>query len=1057
MNIDVEKIIKYAGRGMYKRGLQYFKEGRVTLDDVQKEQFHATVNGSHPYSVFVQKQDDKIIATCTCPYWTTCKHVVAAMLKAKAYYEKNKQKFNDGSEHPHWRDFFNKIYEERETVHVPASQYMQKWQVVYIFNFDRESWSISPKKAYVKKNGTLGRRIHVGDFNSRDFTVEFAPNDPIIIPYLERFDDNSNSFYNYKYYSSYRSGDSDIYHFKYGSRIGPLFELLKKSALHFEGSNAVLDSIIIREETCSIDIELIDQEAEYQLCPFVILNDKKFPLDQKFRILTERPIWLLGGNSLYQVTNLENAELLIPFTKNNIIVKIPKEEFPKFLEQIYPRVNASTPIPMPESLPMRTISELTENRIYLREGSNHLEVYLCFAYGNHEIDFHDPRPQLYKQQENDIVFIVRDISGEQKVWQSLSATGLRSNLPSGLKIIDSKALDWMFDKLPVLVQDGFKVFGQSTLKKYKVRSGEPNIRIAISSNIDWFDLNMEIDFEGIVLSLKELKKSLSHQRRLVRLSDGSVARLPEEWYVRFQHLFNFTDTREEKIKVARFHATLIDMLFDQTVSKDTDQEFRDSLVKLKNFNGIRTREVPVVLQGILRPYQKAGYDWMYFLQDYFFGGILADDMGLGKTLQTLSLLLRQKESGNKMPSLIVCPTSVVFNWEREVQKFTPTLRTHIHTGLERSRNTNRFYDFDIILTSYGVMRRDISFLKEFRFHYIILDESQKIKNPQSQTAKASRLLTADYRLTLTGTPVENNTVELWSQFAFLNPGLLGSLPYFKRAFSNPIEKKGENDKVDFLKQMIFPFILRRTKEGVERELPPKVEQTLFCTMNPAQDKLYVYWRDYYRALILQKVEEEGVIKARMNVLEGLVKLRQIACHPYLVDKSVEEDSGKFELLKELVDEILAEKHKILLFSQFVKMLRLIRTYLDGQHIPYEYLDGHTIHRERCVNRFQNDEDVRIFLISLKAGGTGLNLTAADYVLHYDPWWNPAVEVQATDRAHRIGQNKKVFVYRLITKDSVEEKILQLQSKKSHLISNLITTDSSFFKSLTKADIEILFS
>ncbi len=271
------------------------------------------------------------------------------------------------------------------------------------------------------------------------------------------------------------------------------------------------------------------------------------------------------------------------------------------------------------------------------------------------------------------------------------------------------------------------------------------------------------------------------------------------------------------------------------------------------------------------------------------------------------------------------------------------------------------------------------------------------------------MLKSDNRLVLTGTPVENNTIEIWSQFAFLNPGLLGSLYYFKRAFTYPIEKRGEEETVRFLRRLIFPFILRRKKEDVAKELPPKVEQTYYCSMSPQQEQLYIHWRDYYRSLILNKIDEVGFDRSRMNMLEGLVKLRQIACHPSLVEESIEEDSGKFEALKELVEEIVAENHKVLIFSQFVKMLRVMRGYLDEQSIQYEYLDGHTTKRKEHIDRFQNDPEIKLFLISLKAGGVGLNLTAADYVIHYDPWWNPAVEVQATDRAHRIGQDKKVFV------------------------------------------------
>jgi non-specific serine/threonine protein kinase len=478
---------------------------------------------------------------------------------------------------------------------------------------------------------------------------------------------------------------------------------------------------------------------------------------------------------------------------------------------------------------------------------------------------------------------------------------------------------------------------------------------------------------------------------------------------------------------------------------------------LKNFNGIIPQRLPRSLQNTLRPYQKAGYDWLHFLNQYSFGGCLADDMGLGKTLQALSLLMSEKEKGNSKPNLIICPTSVVFNWQQEVKKFTAGLTVYSHLGLERVRDVQEFNKYDIILTTYGIMRRDILFLKDFHFNYIILDESQKIKNPNSQTAKASRLLTGRHRLSLTGTPIENNTLELWSQFSFVNPGLLGNIHYFKRTFVTSIEKEQDDTTLNILRRLVYPFILRRTKEKVAMDLPPKTEQTVFCSMNSKQKNLYEQWRDYYRALLLDKISEQGIQKTRMNVLEGLIKLRQIACHPNLIEKKITEDSGKFQHFKEIVEEILSENHKVLVFSQFVRMLKIIKNYFDKNGIRYEYLDGHTINREKVVENFQKNKNIKIFLISLKAGGTGLNLTAADYVILYDPWWNPAVEIQAMDRAHRIGQNKNVFVYKLISKDTVEEKMLELQQRKKSLVDNLIVTDQRFFKSLTKEDIDILFS
>jgi non-specific serine/threonine protein kinase len=339
----------------------------------------------------------------------------------------------------------------------------------------------------------------------------------------------------------------------------------------------------------------------------------------------------------------------------------------------------------------------------------------------------------------------------------------------------------------------------------------------------------------------------------------------------------------------------------------------------------------------------------------------------------------------------------------------------------------------------------------------LLDESQAIKNPLSQTARATRLLNGDHRLVLTGTPVENSAQELWSQFAFLNPGLLGSLEFFRNEFVLPIEKKADEKAAQALRRIVYPFILRRTKDQVAPELPPRTERILYCDMEPAQRKIYTRTRDYYRGMILGMLEKEGLNQSRFRILEGLLRLRQISNHPRLVDEKFRGESGKFELLIETIETLQAENHNALIFSQFVQMLRVVRETMDERQIPYTYLDGHTRNRMELVDEFQNNPQIPFFLISLKAGGQGLNLTAADYVIHIDPWWNPAVEMQASDRSHRIGQEKPVFIFKLITKDSVEEKILQLQDRKKMLVEQIITTDSSFFKSLTAEDVQELFS
>ncbi len=1053
MKLSTDRIKQEAGSDIFRRGERYYHKKRVKLIRIELDKIEAEVEGKIHYQVTVQEIGENLYSSCTCPYWTTCKHVVAALLEAKDWYEEHNGELQEAQKHPSWKRFFDKVIPvETEAL----KKQPQLWRVVYLLDLNAESWSIMPQKAYIKKNGLLGRFSNIGEFDLNNKDLIYAPNDPIVVSHIQKTEQQHHSFYNTRYFGRARYSDMQVYHYKYGSRLGPLFDLLHDSLIYLNPYEEQVAPIKFSPELVHIDFEFEKNNGSYHLVPLVTVNKHQERFNKTYKTLTEEPIWLLKNNMLYKVANMDKANLLVPFTKNDISLTIPETEFPAFLESVYPHLSQSAPVPLPNHMSIETVDKISEPKIYLQEGERHLFLSVMFQYGPVEVDALDRQTTFFKQDGNNITQVNRDTQAESDIWESLLATGLKEDPKGGLRIIDSKALQWLFNYLPKLTAQGFEFYGREQLKKYKVRTGTPNVRVAVSSNIDWFDLNIEIDIEGILLSLKELRKSIRQKSRYVKLTDKSIAQLPEEWFERFQHLFNFTDVEQDNVKVAQMHVTLVDTLFQEAETFETDEQFRASVERLKNFENIKPQTLPKSLQGVLRNYQKAGYDWLYFLQEYSFGGCLADDMGLGKTIQTLAMLLNEKQKGNTTPSLIACPTSVVFNWEKEVQKFVPELQVYLHTGLNRTRDVQSFAGHDIILTSYGIMRRDIVLLRDYNFHYVILDESQKIKNPASQTAKAARLLKSKHRLVLTGTPVENNTIELWSQFAFLNPGLLGSLQYFKRSFTLPIEKYKEESAAVFLRQMIYPFILRRTKEGVAQELPPKIEQTFFCAMNPEQEKLYSYWRDYYRAMILDKIDQLGIDRSRMNILAGLVKLRQISCHPYLVNSDVAEDSGKFESLKELVEEILAEDHKVLIFSQFVKMLKLIRHYLDENHIEYEYLDGHTTNRKERVDRFQTDENVKIFLISLKAGGVGLNLTAADYVIHYDPWWNPAVEVQATDRAHRIGQDKKVFVYRLITKGSVEEKMLELQAQKRKLVSDLISTDSSFFKSLTRNDIDILF-
>jgi len=413
-----------------------------------------------------------------------------------------------------------------------------------------------------------------------------------------------------------------------------------------------------------------------------------------------------------------------------------------------------------------------------------------------------------------------------------------------------------------------------------------------------------------------------------------------------------------------------------------------------------------------------------------------------------------------LKALVVCPTTLMFNWENEIKKFTPSLTYHIHHGADRTRMREKFDEVNVIITTYGTLRSDIKMLVEIPFDYAVLDESQAIKNPGSKVAKAASLLKAKHKLCLSGTPLQNNTFDIYAQMNFLNPGMLGSIDFFKQEFAIPIDKFGEPDRKDHLRKLLYPFILRRTKEQVAKDLPEKTETILFCEMEKEQRDIYDAYRNDYRDKILGTIESQGIQKSQLTILQGLMKLRQICDSPAILNEPEKFPNHSIkldELAREITENI--GDHKALVFSQFLGMLALIKGKLKELSVDFEYFDGSTSapDREKAIQRFQNEDNCRVFLISLKAGGVGLNLTAADYVYIVDPWWNPAVEQQAIDRTHRIGQTKNIFAYRMICKDTIEDKILQLQEKKRVLAKELIADDEGFVKSLSKEDVEYLFS
>ncbi|NJN26529.1 MAG: DEAD/DEAH box helicase [Cyclobacteriaceae bacterium] len=651
-----------------------------------------------------------------------------------------------------------------------------------------------------------------------------------------------------------------------------------------------------------------------------------------------------------------------------------------------------------------------------------------------------------------ITLLERDTEFESKYYYLLKSLHHKfaKQFPDEFFYLDINELmhdQWFFSAFERLDKDGVEVLGFNELKNFKFSTQRARITSQISSGQDWFDVNVVVSFGKEKVSLADVRKSVLRNDKYIRLSDGSLGILPEEWLPKFSRIFRQGELKNEKITISSRKFMIIDELLEDIDDLGLIKELNAKKRKLEEFTELKSTKVPRQIKAELRSYQKEGLNWLNFLDEFGWGGILADDMGLGKTLQILTFLAQKK---TKNASLIVVPTTLMFNWENEIAKFCPSLKVHFHYGQNRNKDHEGFDDVHLVITTYGLVINDIEWLKAYPFHYVILDESQAIKNPQSLRFKAVGLLQAKTRITMTGTPIENNTFDLYAQMHFANPGLLGNAKAFKDNFSTPIDKDGDKERAEELRKMIKPFMIRRTKEQVATELPPKTEEILYCHMEKAQQSVYDAFKHKYRDLLLGKIDEDGLEKSKIYVLEGLMKLRQICDSPKLLpgDEEYGSESVKIvELLRNIEEK--TGNHKIVVFSQFVGMLALIKAELDKDKVNYEYLDGKSSPKQRrdSVDRFQSTENCRVFLISLKAGGTGLNLTAADYVFIVDPWWNPAVESQAIDRCYRIGQDKKVFAYRMICKGTIEEKIVSYQHKKKAVADDIIQAEESFVKKL----------
>jgi len=744
------------------------------------------------------------------------------------------------------------------------------------------------------------------------------------------------------------------------------------------------------------------------------------------------------------------------------------EDLPELLGESIPRVAALLGADLPD---LSSVADLVDQkpRFELKANGDLIDarVRLYVRYEDQEFDVPPddfPSPLAFlppKTGKGRPRVVRRDVGAEMAGVQALLNQNFEVS-ESGEELVASgdDAIAFWTNGIGELPEDWDR-FIPDDLVDVTIRDESVTPQMRVSSGVDWLNLDMKFESGGAVVREEELRACLEHGRRLVQLEDGSYAPIdPEKVGDVLTRMAEIYATAGMKDKLPLSQAGRVQDLLKMVQNAKVSASAKTLFAKIEDIDEIPSVAKPRTLKADLRPYQKDGFSWLVFLHELNSGGILADDMGLGKTVQAIALLLWAKSKYKRKLNLVVAPTSVVPNWEREIAKFAPGLKTLVWQGPNRSQRAPEIEKADVMITSYALLRRDEELLQALDLRYVILDEAQHIKNPMSQTARSAKKLSSERRLALTGTPIENRLSELWSIFDFVSPGLLGTLKTFEERIARPIDR-GDMDTAQRLRGTIKPFVMRRLKRDVAADLPDKIEQEMIVPLAEEQSKLYKQVLGQVRKSVLSEVEKKGVSKAQIQILAALTRLRQVACDPRLMklpDTDFDaDDSGKLGALREIVDEAIDGNHRVLVFSQFVEMLNHIRAALDTDGVQYEYLDGSTKNRIDRVDRFNEDTSVPVFLISLKAGGTGLNLTGADTVVHFDPWWNPAVEDQATDRAHRIGQTKNVNVYKLIAAGTVEEKILELSAKKRELVSNVLSTEGSPLKGLTKADVDNLFS
>lgn len=1102
-NMVLERLYQDAGEKRKQKAIDYQKAGRVKIKNVEYEnsrnfEISATVVGKEVYRTYISIKDGIVEdVSCTCEdyynHYGICKHSLASVLEIQNnnYVDKNDVKENEEknrvknllnigkNEYRNFKQIVNSFYQEEidgieddDEENTPINGDIKIEPIIYYDKFANDmkvEFKIGNKRMYKIKN--------LSEFYTRMMNKElykygeklefihtksaFEEESQDLLDFIMKYGEiikyaNSNSNSNYRYYGKALSETSIILG---NSGIDDLFDVLKGKEVSFN-KDYKEDKVEFTEEEPLLKFKLKKkQNGNYIIIPTEEIYEITVLKGKKYK-------YVLENKKLYRCSKefeKSNLKLLDLFKQNYITeLEFGKNELTEFFSVVMPRVKDAIEIEkgLEEEIEEYKPDELIV-KVYLDFDKNdYLVADVKFCYDEHEFNPLDEKAKITFPRN--MVQETKALNVLRKTGFMLDVKNTRFILPNEDKIYRflSEDINYYMQKFQVMVTENFK--------SKQIRSPKMGgIGVKVENDLLYVDLkNIDIDPE----ELKNIMEKYKLKKKYYRLKDGSFLNLEDNKEVEFlDKLSTGMDVDYEEIEDGEIRLPVNRTLYLNQLLKKLkgteivkNSEYKNIVNELDKDQLEEKVEVPKEFEGVLRYYQKTGFKWLKILDKYRFGGILADDMGLGKTIQMISVIVDYAKNKNRKPSLVVSPSSLTLNWQNEVKKFTNKLKTIVIRGTSQERKCliENIKDYDLVITSYDLLKRDIDLYKEkdYQFKYIIADEAQYLKNSNTKNAKAIKQIKAETRYALTGTPIENSLAELWSIFDFIMPGYLFSYRKFKNLYETPIIKENDEKAMQKLKMLIEPFILRRNKKEVLTELPEKTVTVMNNEMNEEQRNLYLNYLARAKQELAEQIKLNGFENTHMQILAALTRLRQICCHPILFIEDYEGGSSKLDQCIEIIQDAITGGHKILLFSGYTSMFEIIEKELKKINIKYFKLTGSTKvdDRIRLVDEFNENPEIKLFLISLKAGGTGLNLTGADMVIHYDPWWNVSTENQATDRAYRIGQKNNVQVYKLITKNSIEEKIYELQEKKAKLADNMLDSKTTFINRFSKEEIMKLF-